>query len=98
MTRPLLLLLLLLLCHCRANFESLLGPLLPQLEAAAKNYSGYRPNKQGVQVRPNNGFRLYAACIHTAVAPIYNCCIAAMLLPDLVINQGRAGEANCTLH
>jgi hypothetical protein len=37
-------------CCCRANFESLLGPLLPQLEAAAKNYSGYRPNKQGVQV------------------------------------------------
>ncbi|WIA19038.1 hypothetical protein OEZ85_003698 [Tetradesmus obliquus] len=33
----------------RANFESLLGPLLPQLEAAAKNYAGYRPNKQGVQ-------------------------------------------------
>jgi hypothetical protein len=34
----------------RQHFESLLGPLLPQLEAAAKNYSGYRPNKLGVQV------------------------------------------------
>lgn len=33
----------------RDHFEKLLGPLLPQLEAAAKNYSGYRPNKQGVQ-------------------------------------------------
>lgn len=33
----------------RQNFEKLLGPLLPQLETAAKNYSGYRPNKQGVQ-------------------------------------------------
>jgi hypothetical protein len=43
---------LLLLPSCRANFETLLGPLLPQLEAAAKNYSGYRPNKQGVQVWP----------------------------------------------
>jgi hypothetical protein len=38
----------------RANFETLLGPLLPQLEAAAKNYSGYRPNKQGVQVKPSS--------------------------------------------
>lgn len=34
----------------RANFENLLGPLLPQLEAAAKNYAGYKSNKQGVQV------------------------------------------------
>lgn len=33
----------------RQNFEKLLGPLLPQLETAAKKYSGYRPNKQGVQ-------------------------------------------------
>jgi CRP-like cAMP-binding protein len=33
----------------RANFESLLGPLMPQLQAASKSYTGYKP-KQGTQV------------------------------------------------
>jgi CRP-like cAMP-binding protein len=33
----------------RSNFESLLGPLMPQLQAAAKSYTGFTP-KQGVQV------------------------------------------------
>jgi hypothetical protein len=33
----------------RANFESLLGALMPQLQAASKNYTGYKP-KQGIQV------------------------------------------------
>lgn len=32
----------------RPNFESLLGPLMPQLQAASKHYTGYKP-KQGVQ-------------------------------------------------
>lgn len=36
----------------RANFESLLGPLVPQLAAAAaKNYTGYTA-KHGIQVFP----------------------------------------------
>jgi hypothetical protein len=33
----------------RPNFESLLGPLMPQLQAAAKSYTGYTP-KHGIQV------------------------------------------------
>lgn len=33
----------------RTNFENLLGPLMPQLQAASKNYTGYKP-KAGIQV------------------------------------------------
>jgi Cyclic nucleotide-binding domain len=31
----------------RSHFESLMGPLMPQLEAAAKNYTGYHPTRPG---------------------------------------------------
>lgn len=38
----------------RANFESLLGPLMPQLQASAKSYTGYSA-KHGIQVRTCRG-------------------------------------------
>lgn len=38
----------------RPNFENLLGPLMPQLQAASKHYTGYKP-KQGVQVGKADG-------------------------------------------
>lgn len=38
----------------RPNFENLLGPLMPQLQAASKHYTGYKP-KQGIQVGRADG-------------------------------------------
>ena len=45
----------------RPNFESLLGPLMPQLQAAAKNYTGYTP-KHGIQVCVDLGSLIVLVC------------------------------------
>lgn len=62
----------------RANFESLLGPLMPQLQASAKSYTGYTA-KHGIQVRARVwGWRRRCAmapipatvgCYHSSAAP-----------------------------
>lgn len=51
----------------RANFESLLGPLMPQLQASAKNYTGYSV-KHGIQVRVSAFDEHTISCILRPIA------------------------------